>query len=450
MSDPVKIIVGEGESARVEIPSYGIIAGKEGPKGDRGEDGKSAYQVAVDNGFAGTEEAWLASLVGPQGEAGVDGTVSFEDLTPEQRESLRGPAGQKGDKGDTGATGPTGPAGPGLPTGGAVGQIPVKKSASNYDTEWQYPQYSRPNLLDNWYFVGGGSQLGDGVFPINQKGNAITTGYNVYPIDRWRMAGYTSTQCELLATGLKLTNTVSSGASGLRQYLPSTIPAGTKLTISVLGVGGETFTNLGARFYDSDNNYDSLTTSQMVRDGELIYGSIELTRDCVSCYFRMLPNVTDFTFKAVKLELGSYQTLAHQENGNWVLNELPNWFEELRKCQRVLQWIPSPWPGNYAPICSGICWDATTARMALQLPVPMISTPSVTLENTIAKLYLTGSASALDVSSIVAQSSSYSNANLRNVLCLICTTEGGSNRTQAILAITGTGNPGGILLSCEK
>lgn len=28
----------------------------------------------------------------------------------------------------------------------------------------------RRNLLDNWYFVGGGSQQGGGQFPINQRG----------------------------------------------------------------------------------------------------------------------------------------------------------------------------------------------------------------------------------------------------------------------------------------
>lgn len=36
-------------------------------------DGKSAYEVAVDNGFVGTEAQWLASLQGPQGPAGADG-----------------------------------------------------------------------------------------------------------------------------------------------------------------------------------------------------------------------------------------------------------------------------------------------------------------------------------------------------------------------------------------
>ena len=34
-------------------------------------DGKSAYEVAVDNGFVGTEQEWLASLVGAQGANGV-------------------------------------------------------------------------------------------------------------------------------------------------------------------------------------------------------------------------------------------------------------------------------------------------------------------------------------------------------------------------------------------
>lgn len=33
----------------------------------RGSTGSSAYEVAVDQGFAGTENEWLASLVGPQG-----------------------------------------------------------------------------------------------------------------------------------------------------------------------------------------------------------------------------------------------------------------------------------------------------------------------------------------------------------------------------------------------
>ena len=59
-----------------------------------GEAGKSAYEIAVDNGFVGTEQEWLESLVGPQGPQGEQGE--------------QGPQGEKGDKGDTGEQGPQG------------------------------------------------------------------------------------------------------------------------------------------------------------------------------------------------------------------------------------------------------------------------------------------------------------------------------------------------------
>lgn len=59
--------------------------GGQGPPGPKGDPGLSAYEIALGNGFEGDEEAWLASLVGPQG--------------PE------GPQGPKGDKGDPGDPG---------------------------------------------------------------------------------------------------------------------------------------------------------------------------------------------------------------------------------------------------------------------------------------------------------------------------------------------------------
>lgn len=43
-------------------------------------DGKSAYEVAVENGFAGTEAQWLESLVGPQGEKGDPGGTLYTTL----------------------------------------------------------------------------------------------------------------------------------------------------------------------------------------------------------------------------------------------------------------------------------------------------------------------------------------------------------------------------------
>lgn len=57
------------------------------PKGTQGEAGKSAYQVWLDEGNTGSEEDFLNSL---KGEKGADGTMTFEDLTEEQKESLNG------------------------------------------------------------------------------------------------------------------------------------------------------------------------------------------------------------------------------------------------------------------------------------------------------------------------------------------------------------------------
>lgn len=49
-------------------------AGTDGTPGRDGADGKSAYQIAVDGGFSGDEEEWLASLKGKDGAQGADGT----------------------------------------------------------------------------------------------------------------------------------------------------------------------------------------------------------------------------------------------------------------------------------------------------------------------------------------------------------------------------------------
>lgn len=74
-----------------------------GPAGPQGDPGKSAYQIALDNGFEGTEQAWLASLKGPKGDKGLKG--------------------EKGDPGQNGATGPK----------GADGKTPVR--GTDYWTE---------------------------------------------------------------------------------------------------------------------------------------------------------------------------------------------------------------------------------------------------------------------------------------------------------------------------
>lgn len=73
--------------------------GSAGPQGPQGEVGPAGPQ-----GETGPQ-----GPVGPEGPKGADGTMTFEDLTPEQKASLKG---DKGDKGDTGAAGPQGEPGP--------------------------------------------------------------------------------------------------------------------------------------------------------------------------------------------------------------------------------------------------------------------------------------------------------------------------------------------------
>ena len=51
---------------RVKYISNGTITyeiiGEQGPQGPKGDTGKSAYQIAVDNGYNGTESEWIATL----------------------------------------------------------------------------------------------------------------------------------------------------------------------------------------------------------------------------------------------------------------------------------------------------------------------------------------------------------------------------------------------------
>lgn len=84
--------------------------------GGAGADGKSAYEVAAESGFVGSEAEWLSSLVGPQGEAGAPGATGATGLKGDKGDTgdqgpqgIQGLQGIQGPKGDTGDTGPTGP-----------------------------------------------------------------------------------------------------------------------------------------------------------------------------------------------------------------------------------------------------------------------------------------------------------------------------------------------------
>lgn len=118
-----------------------------------GSDGKSAYEIAVENGFIGDESAWLASLKGADGSNGSNGTNGVNGHSIEIQNSgthiqWRLDDGQdtwhnviaiddlKGADGAAGSTGAKGDTGEGVPQGGTTGQILSKNSGSDYDTKW--------------------------------------------------------------------------------------------------------------------------------------------------------------------------------------------------------------------------------------------------------------------------------------------------------------------------
>lgn len=83
--------------------------GEKGDKGDtgsRGAAGKSAYEIALQNGFTGTEADWLTSLKGQKGDTGAKGEPGEKGERGEKGEA--GETGEKGEKGDTGTPGKDG------------------------------------------------------------------------------------------------------------------------------------------------------------------------------------------------------------------------------------------------------------------------------------------------------------------------------------------------------
>lgn len=107
--------------------------------------GQSAYDIAIANGFVGTEAQWIASLKGEKGDTGNTG--------PKGDTGDRGSQGDPGSDGADGTNGSDGADGVGIPLGGTTGQVLAKNSGNDYDTRWITPDYD-----SNYNIPEGGSQ----------------------------------------------------------------------------------------------------------------------------------------------------------------------------------------------------------------------------------------------------------------------------------------------------
>lgn len=164
-----------------------------------------------------------------------------------------------------------------------------------------------PNLLDNWYFGR----------PVNQRGKSEYTGSG-YTVDRWTAKeGVVS----LSSSGLTLQN-----STWLDQIIENLIE-NRIYTISLLTANGVLLAGTGLL------NKDSFISVRIDGGG---YIDISYHAD-VSGYYVELARADaaqPLSILAAKLELGPTQTLAHLENGNWVLNEIPKYEDVLSNCQR--------------------------------------------------------------------------------------------------------------------
>lgn len=233
------------------------------------------------------------------------------------------------------------------------------------------------NLLDNWYFVGGG---GPGQLPVNQRGQ---THYDVTggcTIDRWTLTG-TGGSMDVQDEGVLLTSP-GQYATYFTHKIPSEIVsnlAGKQICLSALwgddtGYGG----SLNIYFDDKWSDYVEITANDLNSRVLTVPDGVK------SIYVNFGSNgAGTCKIKAVKLELGSKQTLAHQESGQWVLNEIPNYGEQLARCQRYLFSAHDPIV-PYACIGSGyIANDGTTAVIIIPLPVTLRTVPSIIVKGEI-------------------------------------------------------------------
>ena len=231
--------------------------------------------------------------------------------------------------------------------------------------------FSNPNLLDNWYFVGGGSQQGGGQFPINQRGQTEYVGgpeswRSIYVFDRWICNGTVTIMPDKVQCTADTYDCVFFQKIETSKFLN-----GQTYTISALFANNTLIWATGTVNFPLQDY--SLLFSSEYGDFSVRFGSAEAGIPIISIVSKIGSTVQII---AAKLELGPIQTLAHQDaSGNWVLNDPPpNYQQELAKCQRYQLVL-----GNsvYSPI--GMFIQSTPNHIGLYIttPVSLRTTPAI-------------------------------------------------------------------------
>ena len=233
----------------------------------------------------------------------------------------------------------------------------------------QLGTFVRPNLLDNWYFGN----------PINQRGQTEYTG-NGYTVDRWFFDTDSGSSALTLTTeGLKFIATASAtGIASLKQDIDPTmlsVFAGKTVTLSILGK-----TDISQQVLFYVNSKVAAAKSSPAVNGvcmtTLTYTfPAVLENAAIFVYGRSYSGAGEGIILAAKLELGPTQTLAHREGDKWVLNEVPDYGEQLRRCQRYLVYFT-----KFTSV-SGRAANANSCQFVVPIPVTLRDKPVISDTN---------------------------------------------------------------------
>lgn len=230
----------------------------------------------------------------------------------------------------------------------------------------QLGTFARPNLLDNWYFGR----------PVNQRGQAEYSGSAGYWIDRWkRDAGIVCAvdggmvTCTRLSAGNNAISQLLDGYAGL---------AGQTVTLSVLcaGTPGTSVTvghnDGGSSVYET---YTPCTGAlQLIRSTFTVAAAPTQFASIARAQFSENFAEESVKFLAAKLELGPTQTLARKEGDKWALNEVPDYGEQLRRCQEYAI------DGKYYTTVGQLNYDGNMYYISVQFPCVMRTLPAITLK----------------------------------------------------------------------
>lgn len=195
------------------------------------------------------------------------------------------------------------------------------------------------NILDNWYFVGGGIQDGYGVFPVNQKSEKNYSGKG-YSIDRWFNEFSGDTTINVLSDGILFST--KKQFSNFAQRVDLSMFEGQKMKLSFLL--SDVSPGMYLQAYQSGNPNAAVQVPAVNGISTLSFVVVPNSGiTTVQVQFRDSDSADYQTVKiyAAKLEIGDKQTLAYQDSdGDWNLLDTPYYGEELARCQRQL-YIPA-------------------------------------------------------------------------------------------------------------